>query len=97
MPRPGSPFRASPSPPRESTRSNGELGFSIGIGAGLGAHVDILYNQVFSTMDFDLPEFIQVPLFMGIATLFADPGSRISQNVVTQVYAGIAVDPLHRR
>ena len=72
---------------------NGELGFSIGIGAGLGARVDILYNQVFSTLDFDLPEFIQVPLFMGIATLFADQGSRVSQNVVTQVYAGIAIDP----
>jgi hypothetical protein len=72
---------------------NGILGFSIGIGAGLGAHVDILYNQVFSTLDFDLPEFIQQPLLVGIATLLADDGSRVSQNVVTQSYAGIAIDP----
>ena len=73
---------------------NGVLGFSIGIGAGLGAHTDILYNQVFSTLDWDLPEFQQVPLLVGIATLFSAEGSRVAQNVVTQSYAGIAIDPL---
>jgi hypothetical protein len=72
---------------------NGILGFSIGIGAGFGAHVDILYNQVFSTLDFDLPEYIQQPLLVGIATLLAADGSRVAQNVVTQSYAGIAIDP----
>ncbi len=72
---------------------NGILGFSIGIGVGLGAHADILYNQVFSTLDLDIDEFLQMPLLVGIATLFTAEGSRVSENVVTQSYAGIAIDP----
>jgi hypothetical protein len=70
---------------------NGMESFSVGIGAGLGAHVDVMYNTVFSTADMD---FNTYPLLAGIGTIGAADGSRISQNVVTQVFIGLAIEPM---
>jgi hypothetical protein len=70
---------------------NGVTGFSVGIGAGLGAHVDIRYNTVFSTADVDFDTY---PLLAGIGTIGAAEGSRITENVVTQVFIGFAIEPL---
>jgi len=45
---------------------------------------------VFSTADVDFETY---PLVAGIGTIGAAEGSRVSQNVVTQVYFGIAIEP----
>ncbi len=67
---------------------------STGIGVGAGAHADINNNTVFSTFDFAISPFGQsIPLFGGIITFGAAPGSRITENVVNQVFIGVGVDP----
>jgi len=71
---------------------NGFFTESVGIGV-FGSKADVNNNTIFSTLDFALLEGGQVPLFAGILTFSADPGSRITENVVTQVFLGIAVDP----
>jgi hypothetical protein len=72
---------------------NGFFTESTGIGV-FGSKADVNNNTIFSTLDFALLEAEQIPLFAGILTLAAAPGSRITENVVTQVFVGIAVDPV---
>jgi hypothetical protein len=72
--------------------SNGSFSLSMGIGVAGGAHVDAAFNTVFSTFDIALVELEEeIPLAGGIIFFDAAPGSRITENVVTQVFIGIAV------
>jgi hypothetical protein len=73
---------------------NGVFVDSVGIGV-FGAHADVNNNTVFSTFDIALLEGggAALPLGGGIIFQQAAPGSRITENVVTQVFVGIGVDP----
>ena len=86
---PCEPVNATPNP------LNGIFGFSVGIGVGDGALADVAFNTVFSTFDFALIEGgdAAMPLIGGIIGYGMAAGSRITENVVTQTFLGIGLDP----